>query len=329
MKTMSAVWYEKHGTPEVLQFGETSAPRLKASEVLVKVCASGVNPSDVKTRAGARGEMSFTRQIPHSDGSGIIEATGKNIDKSRIGERVWLWNAAIGRSFGTCAQYIALPAKQAVSLDSKTSFTAGACFGVPLMTAVYGTCIGEKIKGQTILITGGAGAVGFYAIQAAKFFGAKVITTVSGEAKKAHAAHANPDNIINYKTEDVAARVMEITGGAGVDRIMEVEFGGNIETSLKVIKQGGTIAAYGSTASPTPSLPFYPLMFKNISLKTFLIYSIGNIARKKTIAAIQKMEPHLVHAVAGTRPLSETAEAHQLVESGKVIGNIVVEINQA
>ena len=325
MKTMSAVWYEKNGTPEVLQFGETAMPHPAANEVLVKVCASGVNPSDVKTRAGARGEMSFARQIPHSDGAGIIEATGRNISESRIGERVWLWNAAIKRSFGTCAQYIALPAKQVVPLDSQTSFTAGACFGVPLMTAVYGACSGEKIKGKTILITGGAGAVGFYAIQAAKFFGAKVITTVSNEEKKAHAALANPDNIINYKSEDVAERVLEITDGAGVDRIMEVEFGGNAETSLKVIKPGGVIVGYGSAACPTPALPFYPLMFKNISLRMFLIYGIGAIARKKTITAIQKMEPHLIHAVAKTHPLSKTAEAHQLVESGKVIGNIVVE----
>ena len=329
---MKTIWYEKQGAPGVLQFGETEKPAPQSGEVLVRVCASGVNPSDVKTRAGARGAMPFPRQIPHSDGAGIIETTGKNVSAERIGGRVWLWNAAIGRAFGTCAEYICIPEKQAVPLHQKTSFAEGACFGVPLMTAVYGVCTacniygGEEIKGKTVLITGGAGAVGFYAIQAAKLRGATVITTISGDSKKAHAAQANPDYIINYKTEDAAARILEITGGKGADGIVEVEFGGNLEISAKALKAGGTIATYGSAANPTPALPFYPFMFNNAALKMFFIYKINEEARQKTLNLIKEIEPELTHAVAETFPLIQTQKAHEKVESGEQIGNVVVEV---
>lgn len=324
---MKAVWYDGQGAPDVLRFGETEKPSPRAGEVLARVCASGVNPSDVKIRSGARGAMPFPRQIPHSDGAGIIEAAGENVSPARIGERVWFWNAAIGRAFGTCAEYIALPEKCAVPLHEKTGFAEGACFGVPLMTAVYGACVGEDIKGKTVLITGGAGAVGFYAIQAAKFCGAKVITTVSGGEKESHAARANPDAIINYKTEDVAARVLEFTNGEGADKIVEVEFGGNLSVSAAALKAGGTIAAYGSAASPAPPLPFYPLMFKNAAVRMFFIYKIGEPARQQTLALIQKMEPELTHAVAETFSLEDAQKAHAVVEAGKQIGNIVIETN--
>ncbi|MGI9306096.1 MAG: zinc-binding dehydrogenase, partial [Gammaproteobacteria bacterium] len=160
----------------------------------------------------------------------------------------------------------------------------------------------------------------------AKFFGATTIATVSGEAKKAHAMRAKPDYIINYKTEDTAARVLEITGGKGADRILEVEFGGNLEVSAKALKAGGTIAAYGSAAVPAPALPFYPLMFNNAVIKTIFIYKIGKAARQKTIKQIAEIEPRLTHAVAGIFPLKETQKAHEAVESGKQIGNVVVEI---
>ena len=331
VKTMRAVWYEKTGDSAVLQYGEVAAPVPAAGEVLVRIHASGVNPSDVKTRAGARGEMQFARQIPHSDGAGIVAQTGDGVSSARLGERVWLWNAAFGRAHGTCADFVAIPAAQAVPLHPDTSFAAGACFGVPLMTAVYGILDGDGGDGgnggngdKTILITGGGGAVGFYAVQAAKLSGAKVIATISGEEKKKHAMRANPDFLINYKTENVAARVLELTDGAGVDRILEVEFGGNLPVSAKIIKAGGAIVAYGSMATPEPRLPFYPLMFKNATLKMFLIYTICESARRATINAIRKMEPQLTHAVSEIVPLSQTGRAHELVESGKIIGNVVV-----
>ncbi|MBE8158695.1 MAG: zinc-binding dehydrogenase, partial [Betaproteobacteria bacterium] len=186
---------------------------------------------------------------------------------------------------------------------------------------------GESLNGKTVLITGGAGAVGFYAIQAAKFLGATVAATVSGEDKKTHAARANPDYIINYKTEDVAARVLDITGGEGADKIIEVEFGGNLAATAKALKAGGTIAAYGSAANPNPALPFYPLMFNNATVKMFFIYQIGETARQKTLSLIKEIEPKLTHAVSETFPLAETQKAHATVEAAKQTGKVIVEIN--
>ena len=321
---MKAVWYEKTGAAEVLCFGEMEMPSLAAGEVLVRVCASGVNPSDVKIRAGARGAMAFPRQIPHSDGAGIIEAVGEGVLASRIGERVWLWNAAIGRAHGTCAEYIAVPEKQAVALHEKTEFLQGACFGVPLMTAVYGVLGDGAVDGQTILVTGAAGAVGHYAVQVARLSGAQVLTTVSCDEKKAHAKTANPDCIINYKEQNVAECVLDITNGVGVDRIVEVEFGGNLQTTDKILKSGGIIAAYGAMAVSEPMLPFYSLMLKNITLKMFLIYGISEAARLGVINKIEKMEAALTHAVSLSLPLSQTQEAHEVVESGAQIGKTVV-----
>lgn len=323
---MKCICYERQGTAEVLQYKETPTPAPAADEVLVKVHASGVNPSDVKIRGGARGGMPFARQIPHSDGAGVIEAVGDNVKQPRLGERVWLWNAAIGRAHGTCAEYIALPAVQAAPLPATVDFAEGACLGVPLMTAVYGVYGDGPVDGQTVLVTGGAGAVGYYAIQAARLGGAQVITTVSGEQKSAHATNAKPDHIINYKTANVAERILEITGGRGVDKIVEVEFGGNLAVSRQILKAGGVIAAYGSANTPEPALPFYPLMFNNTSLSMFLIYGIDAAARRQVLQVIAKIMPALKHAVTQTWPLEQTRQAHEIVESGMQIGNIVVSV---
>ena len=324
--TMKAVWYDEQGTPSVLQFGDIAKPVVAAGEVLVRMAASGVNPSDAKIRSGARGDMPFARQIPHSDGAGIVEAVGEGVDSSRVGERVWLWNAAIGRANGACAEYIALPSSQAVVLHDNTTFAQGACFGVPLMTATHAVTVDGDVSGQTILITGGAGAVGYYATQMAKLNGAKTIVTVSSDEKKAHAQTAAADCIINYKTEDVAAQVLEWTDGKGVDRIVEVEFGGNLHVSEKILKPNGIIAAYGSVAMPTPALPFYSMMFNNAILRLCFIYKISTTARKNAIDMIQKMEQDLTHAIAQTLPLSQTQQAHEVVEAGTQWGKIIVEV---
>ena len=194
---MKAAWYEKIGAAnEVLQIGETADPIPQAGEVLVEIKASGVNPSDVKTRAGARGELQFPKIIPHSDGGGVITAVGEGVDEDRIGKSVWLWNAAFGRADGTCAEMIALPSEQAVNLPDETSFEAAACLGIPASTAFYGMLCDGSVEGQTVLVTGGAGAVGYYGIQLAKWSGANVIATVSGDEKAAIANDAGADLII-------------------------------------------------------------------------------------------------------------------------------------
>jgi len=324
---MKAAWYEKIGAAnEVLQVGEMADPSPQAGEVLVEVKASGVNPSDVKTRAGARGELQFPRIIPHSDGGGIITAVGEGVDQSRIGERVWIWNGAFGRAHGTCAEMIALPSEQAVSLPDGTSFEAAACLGIPASTAYYGMLCNGSVENQTVLVTGGAGAVGYYGIQLAKWSGASVISTVSGDEKAAVANDAGADLVINYRDEDVVAAIEDFTNGEGVDRILEVEFGGNLSVSEQVIKPNGTIAAYGSVAVMEPSLPFYNLMFKGVKLNTYLIYIVSESDRNMIVNGLNDAmsDEALTHIISESYALDEIIDAHQSMESSQVIGNIVI-----
>ena len=326
---MKAVWYEQIGAADdVLTHGNIDDPKVSDGEVLVRLRTSGVNPSDVKTRAGARGELQFPRIIPHSDGAGNIEAVGNGVDKNRIGERVWLWNGAFGRAFGTCAEYISLPANQAVEMPENSTFEAGACMGIPASTAYHGVFSGGSVKNKTLLVTGGAGAVGHYAIQLAKWDGAQVITTVSGPEKGLAAEEAGADLVVNYKTDDVVEAVNNFTNGEGVDRIVEVEFGGNLSVSEQIIKTNGVIAAYGSVAVGTPELPFYNLMFKSTVLKMYLIYIVPGEARMKIIEGLTKAlsENALVHQIAKSFDLTETIQAHKTVEAGKLIGNTIINL---
>ncbi len=324
---MKAAWYENIGdAAEVLQVGELNDPNPNAGEVLVEIKASGLNPSDVKTRAGARGELQFPQIIPHSDGGGIITAVGEGVDQSRVGERVWIWNGAFGRAHGTCAEMIALPSEQAVSLPDGTSFEAAACLGIPASTAYYGMLCDGSIENQTVLVTGGAGAVGYYGIQLAKWSGASVISTVSGDEKAAVANDAGADLVINYRDEDVVAAIEDFTNGEGVDRILEVEFGGNLSVSEQVIKPNGTIAAYGSVAVMEPSLPFYNLMFKGVKLNTYLIYIVSESDRNMIVNGLNDAmsDEALTHMISESYALDEIIDAHQSMESNQVIGNIVI-----
>jgi NADPH:quinone reductase len=326
---VQAAWYETTGAAqEVVQVGELPTPDPGIGEVRVRIRFSGVNPSDVKSRAGTRGPMTFPRVIPHSDGAGIIDAVGSGVSPGRIGERVWTWNAAWRRPNGTCAQFVCLPANQAVTLPAATDFDAGACFGIPAMTACHATLGDGSVAGQSVLVTGGAGAVGHYAIQFARWSGAAmVIATVSGDAKARQAQAAGAHHVINYKTADVAARVRELTSGGGVDRIVEVEFGGNLPVSAQIMKVGGTIAAYGSTAVPAPTLPFYPLMFAHTSVHMLLVYQLSTEQRQRCCDLItQALEQNaLRHAISAGFQLRETARAHMEVEKGSM-GNVVIEM---
>jgi len=326
---MKAAWYENIGAAgEVLQVGETTDPTPNAGEVLIEIKASGVNPSDVKTRAGARGELQFPQIIPHSDGGGVITAVGEGIDENRIGERVWIWNGAFGRAHGTCAEMIALPSEQAVSLPDETSYEAAACLGIPASTAYYGMLCDGSVENQTVLVTGGAGAVGYYGIQLAKWSGASVIATVSGDEKAAVASNAGADLIINYRDEDVVAAIEDFTNGEGVDRILEVEFGGNLSVSEQVIKSNGTIASYGSVAVMEPTLPFYNFMFKGVKLNTYLIYIVSESDRNTIVNGLNAAmnDRALTHLVTESYALDDIVNAHLSMESNRVIGNIVVGI---
>ena len=329
---MRAVWYERTGpAADVLVCGRLPDPEPGPGEVLVRVRASGVNPSDTKQRGGWRGARpAFPLIVPHADGAGEIVACGAGVSR-RVGERVWIYNGVglydARRATGTCAELIALPGAQAVPLPDGVEFVAGATFGIPAQTAHRTVFADGPVAGQTILVAGGAGAVGHYAIQFARLAGAKVIATVSGPAKAAHARAAGAETTIDRRQEDVAKRVREIVGA--VDRIVEVDLGANLAIDAAVLAQNGTIASYSSTAVPEPVFPYYPLAFKGANLRLVQGYNLPAAARAAAIADIGRWsaEGKLTHAIARRFPLSETAAAHEFLESGTAIGNVVVEID--
>ncbi len=228
---MRAAYYEQNGPANaVLKLGEVETPRPAPGEVRVKLATSGVNPSDVKARSGATRKIAFPRVIPHSDGAGEIDLVGDGVSAARVGERVWVWNGQWLRPFGTCAEYIVLPAAQAVRLPAKTSFEVGACLGIPAMTAYHAIAVAGAAPGITLLIAGGAGAVGHHAVQFAKAAGASVIATVSSPEKADAARAAGADHTVDYRRENVGERVMAITAKKGVDAVVEVDFAANAQT---------------------------------------------------------------------------------------------------
>ncbi len=335
---MKAAWYERNGPAhEVIQVGELPDPVPGPGEVVVRIRASAVNPSDVKSRAGLRARMTVPRQIPHSDAAGEIVAVGAAVSQKRVGERVWTWNAAYGRWNGTAAQLCALPAEMAVPLPPALDFAQGACVAIPLLTAHRCLFADGPPTGETVLVSGGAGVVGHYAVQLARWAGAQVIATVSGAEKAKHAKAAGAHAVINYKTEDVAARVMQLTGGAGVHRIVEVELGENLDTDLTLLRDQGVLVYYGSK-TPAAQLPFFRSVVKNVLIRPVLMYTITPAQRAQAIRDIARWladrgladagNPGGAHfAIARRFPLAATAEAHACVEAGTKIGHVVVEID--
>jgi NADPH2:quinone reductase len=327
---MLAGWYEKIGpAAEVIEIGQMAAPEAGPGEVRVRLSASGVNPSDVKRRAGWRGQsIAYRRIIPHSDGAGVIDRVGAGVPPARLGERVWVYNGQWQRPLGTAAEYIALPASQAVRLPDGLGFVEGACLGIPAMTAHRCVFADGPVAGQTVLVTGGAGAVGHYAVQLARWGGATVIATVSSEGKAAHAGAAGAQHVINYKSEDVASRVRECTGGGGVDRIVEVDFGANLAVSQAVLKPHGVIAGYASMSVPEPALPFYRLMGMNATIRLVFVYELPASAMAQACSDITRwlQSGTARHLIAARFPLAELARAHEVVEGGRQVGNVVIDI---
>ncbi|MEM6478838.1 MAG: NADPH:quinone reductase [Pseudomonadota bacterium] len=318
---MRAVYYERFGAAsDVLVEGEVPVPEPGAGEVLVQVHASGVNPSDVKLRAGARpgALMAHPRVIPHSDGAGVVVA-----GDMAEGTRVWVWNAAWQRAFGTAAEYVCLPVAQVASLPEGTSFSEGACLGIPAMTAWY--ALDGVSAGDTVLVTGGAGAVGRYACQMAALLGCRVITTVSSPAKALHSTCAE---WINYRDGDVSEKLMELTDGAGIDRIVDVDFAANQALALACLKPGGTVASYASSSRMVPELQFYPLMFKNVTLRMLIVYQLTGASRRRGTSQLNAWlaDGKLDHAVVAGGGLSGIAAAHDRVASGDKLGTVVLEL---
>jgi len=330
---MLAAIYRRTGpAAEVLAIEELPAPTPGPGEVRVKVSWSGINPSDVKSRAGLRNKtLPFPWIVPHSDGAGVIDQAGEGVDAARVGERVWLWNAAWGRACGTAAEYVVLPGAQAVRLPDGVDPAAGACLGIPALTAYHAVMVDGGVAGKSVLVTGGAGAVGHYAIQLARLRGARqVVATVSSEEKAALARAAGADLVVNYKTEDVVRKCLDFTGGVGLERIIEVDLAANAATDLAVLRQEADIVVYGSGAAEA-AIPFFPAIARHARLRFFIVYNLNPEDRARAIADLTRLlaTNSLQHNIAARLPLARIAEAHELVEGGRMVGNVVLEVGQA
>ena len=325
---MRAAWYTKLGSADdVLEVGERETPVPGPGEVRVRVRISGINPVDVKRRAGGRGALASTLVVPHFDGAGVIDQVGEDVDPGRLGNRVWVYEAQWGSNLGTAAEFATVPESRAVPLPPNASFMDGACLGIPALTAhrcVYGD---GPVEGQTVLVTGGAGAVGAYAIQCARLGGARVLATVSADEKARMARAAGADVVINYREEDVAARVAELTDEEGLDRIVEVEMGGNLDASIAMLKANGVISAYASEGQPEPAVPFYTLLYKNLTVRFELVFLMPEEAKQKAVEDLTRWltEGELRHTVADRFALENIVAAHEAVESGP-LGKVLIDL---
>jgi NADPH:quinone reductase len=326
---MLAAFYTRQGpAAEVLQVGEQPTPQPGPGEVRVRLHTSGVNPSDWKVRKGGFGRaLQFPLVIPHSDGAGEIDAVGEGVPASRVGERVWTWNAQWMRAFGTAAQWIALPAAQAVAMPDSLGDAEGACLGIPAFTALQAVQLANIRPGMHVLVAGGAGSVAHYAIQFARRRGATVVTTVSSEQKAAHARAAGADATILYRTEDVGARVQAITHGRGVDALIEMDITANARLYPACLRPGATVVVYG-TGQLEGMLPTSWLMRNRIAIRFVFVYELEPAERASCLQELEAVlrEGTLQHTVALRLPLAEIARAHDIVERGDVIGNVVLDI---
>jgi NADPH2:quinone reductase len=328
---MRAAWYERGGPAgEVLTVGEMDAPRPGPGEVLVRVRASGVNPGEVKKRSDWMGlGIGYAHVIPHSDGAGVIEGVGGGVSASRVGERVWVWGAQSGHPFGIAAEYVAVPEALAVRLPDGVGFEVGACLGIPARTAHRCVFADGDVSGKAVLVSGGAGAVGSFAVSFARWGGAEVIATVGSEEHAAAALEAGADHVLNHRADDVAARVAEVTGGAGVDRIVEVALGRNMALDAEAFAQLGTVAAYSSDADAEPRLPFWPLLFKNVTIR---LVGSDDLPEEAERRAVEDIGAALAAGVLRPRvarrlPLERIADAHEAVDSGQAGGRVVLDID--
>lgn len=336
-----AVVYRRTGPVDVLQLVERPAPEPGPHEVLVRVAVSGVNPTDWKSRRGSGPDqpLPFPEVVPNQDGAGTIVAVGAEVDPLRIGQRVWLWEAAWERANGTAQELLALPEDHAVPLPDEASFELGASLGIPALTAHRCLTVGAEgperlspgiLVGRTVLVAGGAGAVGHAAIQLAVWAGATVLTTVSSPKKGDLARAAGANHVINYRTENAVHSVRKVAS-AGVDLIVEVAPVGNAPLDQEVLARNGTIATYAND-QPTLPVAVRSAMVGNSRYQFVMVYTVPPTAKQRAVedidaAVTARALP--VGAVAGLPlthfPLEGTAEAHAAVERG-VLGKVVIDV---
>lgn len=338
---MKAISYTTAGLSHVLSMVEKPVPATPPGHVLVRVAVSGVNPHDWMARAGVFGPPPFGEQVPHDDGAGVVHAVGAGVDGLTPGRRVWLWHAADGRPTGTAQEYVVLPAHQVVPLPDDVSFDVGASLGIPALTA-YRTLtlsgLGPRdlrpgaLDGTTVLVQGGAGAVGHAAVQLAVWAGATVIATVSSPYKAELARRAGAHHVIDYRTDDVAARVRSIAPG-GVERIVEVDLAANLATDLDVVAAGGSIAAYTATAEQVLPLPTLLPVLKNVHISFVFTFTTSATQKADAAAGVaaavadHAMEVGEEHGLPLARyTLEQTAVAHDALEQG-TIGKVLIDLD--
>jgi NADPH2:quinone reductase len=336
-----AVVYSEAGGPEVLRLVERSVPDPVAGEVRVRVSVSGVNPTDWKSRSrGSADAAPFREIVPNQDGAGTIDAVGAGVDPSRVGERVWLWEAAWQRADGTAQECVVLPERQAVALPDTASFDLGASLGIPALTAhrcLTVSAVGAPhlspgaLSGQTVVVAGGAGAVGHAAIQLARWAGARVIATVSGAAKAELARSAGADAVVNYRAGDAAAEIRRIAPD-GVSIVVEVAPAVNAALDAAVLALHGTVAVYANERGDGVELPVRDLLFRNVRYQFVLVYTVPAEAKDRAVADVTTAVADGALPVGDEAglplhryPLEQTAEAHAAVEAGAV-GKVLIDV---
>ena len=329
---MKAAWYDRNGSARgVLVVGELPTPEPGPEEVRVRVAVAGLNPADVKRRAGTGGRtMPAPRVVPGDDGAGVIDAVGPGCDPARVGQRVWVYAATIGGGFGTSAEVVVVPDAQAVALPAIAPFEIGACLGVPALTAHRAVFADGPVTGRTVLVTGGAGAVGHYAIQLARHGGARVVATASTQQKVRDARAAGAEHVVDRRRPDAVQQVLDAAGGE-IDRVVDVGFGANLPLTRAVLAVGGTIAAYGSDIEPEPRVPFYPLMRRDARLHLVSVFAMPADAARHAITDLTALleRDALRHRVAARHPLDDIAAAHEAVERADHVGQVVVTVGSS
>jgi NADPH2:quinone reductase len=324
---MRAAWYEKQGPArEVLVVGEMPDPVPAAGEVRIRISASGINPGDIKKRQKAFGYgMPYPRVIPHSDGAGVVDRVGEGVSSEWVGRAVWCYGAQSYRPFGTAAELTVVPFDQAVPLPANVSPEQGACLGIPGITAHRALHVAGPVGGRTVLVQGAAGSVGLCAVALARFAGARVIGTVMSPAEEETARNAGAHEVV-LNDRDMRAHINEVAPD-GIDHVVEVAFGANVEADVDLLKMGGSIAAY-ATNTATPAIPFWQMVFKNI--RVFFLGS-DDFPKEAKIAAARDLNAALQagwagFAIAERVALQDIARAHELVEHPERRGRIVVTI---
>jgi NADPH:quinone reductase-like Zn-dependent oxidoreductase len=329
---MKAYWFQDFGpASETLEKVEIARPQPSQGEVLVQLKTTGVNPSDVKKRAGAFPDLLDNGPvIPHSDGAGVVVAVGEGVSPSRIGERVFVYQAQYERRFGTAAEYLSIADERAPLLPDNASFAVGASIGIPMMTAHRCVFADGDVHNHWVLVTGGSGRVGYYAIQLAKLAGAKVIATASNAEDTRLCLDMGAIAVVNHRRAGWGTAVLSHTGGAKIDRVIDVEFGANMPEWLSCVRIGATIATYSSTQVREPALPFLKMMFMDLTVRMVIVYAMPESAKTQAVEDIQRLleENKLSHRIAYALSFDELPRAHEIIEQGGNGGCVIVHVNQ-